>query len=319
MTSWTKAPGIYVYNPETNQVTNTGLQPAGPYGNPTNIESIEVKVRSDDGTMVPLSVIYPKDMKLDGSNPAWLSGYGAYGVSSSPFFGPLFLAWYEQGGIYAECHVRGGGEYGEAWHQAGKEATKPNTWKDFIACGQYLIQHKYTSAARLAGSGMSAGGIMIGRAITSRPDLFAAAIDSSGLSDMLRFETTANGVPNIPEFGSVKTKAGFESLYTMSAYAHVKDNMPYPAVLLTTGANDPRVDPWQMAKMTARLQAATSSGKPVLLRVNYQGGHDSMGGTETELREKLADVCSFLLWQFGFPEFQPAPNAAGSGDHTSIH
>ena len=142
--------------------------------------------------------------------------------------------------------MRGGGEYGEEWHLAGKGPTKPNTWRDFIACAQYLIEHKYTSPARLAGTGASAGGILIGRAITSRPDLFAAAIDSVGLSDTLRFETGENGVPNIPEFGSTKTEAGFKALYAMSAYAHIKDHTPYPAVLLMTGVNDPRVDPWQM-------------------------------------------------------------------------
>ena len=303
--SWTRAYQIYAYDSETMEVTNTKLQPAGPNDHPSNIESVEVKARSYDGTMVPLSIVYPKGMKLDGSNPTWLDGYGAYGFTSNAYFDRTLLAWYEQGGIYAECHVRGGGEYGEGWHLAGKGATKPNTWRDFIACGQYLIAHKYTSPARLGGSGTSAGGILIGRAITSRPDLFAAAIDWVGASDMLRMETTANGVPNIPEFGSVKTKTGFEELYEMSAYAHIKDHTPYPAVLFMTGANDPRVDPWQMDKMAARLQAATSSGNPVLLRVNYAGGHQIIGGTEDETQRVYADQMSFLLWQFGMPAFQP--------------
>lgn len=308
LTSWTQALTVYAYDPRMNIATNTGLQPAGPYDHPANLESKEVKVRSYDGTLVPLSIVYPKGVKLDGSNPTLLSGYGAYGIVIPPRFAPaLFLSWYEQGGIYAECHVRGGGEYGEEWHLAGKGPTKPNTWRDFIACAEYLIQHKYTSPSRLAGEGTSAGGILIGRAITSRPDLFAAAIDWVGLSDTLRFETTANGVPNIPEFGSVKTKAGFDALYAMSAYAHAKDGTKYPAVLLMTGANDPRVDPWQMDKMAARLQAATSSGKPVLLGVSYRGGHDTMGGTEAEFQETLADQTSFLLWQLGVPEFQPKP------------
>lgn len=306
--SWTKADSVYAYDPETKRVTNTKLQPTGPYDNPTNIESTEVKVRSYDGTLVPLSIVYPKGVKLDGSNPTLLSGYGAYGfVLRPPHFDPaLDLPWYEQGGIYAVCHVRGGGEYGEEWHLAGKGPTKPNTWRDFIACAQYLIEHKYTSPARLAGKGASAGGILIGRAITSRPDLFAAAIDSVGVSDTLRFETGEDGVPNIPEFGSTKTEAGFKALYAMSAYAHIKDHTPYPAVLLMTGVNDPRVDPWQMDKMAARLQAATSSGKPVLLRVSYRAGHDLMGGSEAQFQETLADQSSFLLWQLGDPDFQPS-------------
>lgn len=305
MESWTRAYQVYAYDPQTKRVSNTKLQPAGPYDHPANIESVEVKVRSYDGTSVPLSIVYPKSMKSDGTNPTLLDGYGAYGIVVPAYFDPKLLAWYEEGGIYAECHVRGGGEYGEAWHLAGKGPTKANTWRDFIACAQYFVDHKYTSPSRLTGSGTSAGGILIGRAITSRPDLFAAAIDWVGASDMLRMETTANGVPNIPEFGSVKTEAGFKNLYAMSAYAHIKDGTKYPAVLFMTGANDPRVDPWQMDKMAARLQAATSSGKPVLLRVNYQGGHQIIGGTEEQTLRVYADQWSFLLWQFGVSEFQP--------------
>jgi prolyl oligopeptidase len=203
--------------------------------------------------------------------------------------------------------VRGGGEYGEEWHQAGKVSTKPNTWRDFIACAQYLIDKGYTSPAHLAGEGGNAGGILIGRAITERPDLFGGAVDISGISDTLRIETTQNGVPNIPEFGSNKTEEGFKALFAMSAYAHVRDKTAYPAVLLETGANDAQVDPWEMAKMAARLQAATSSGKPVLLRVDYAGGHWGMGSTMDEVLERTADEWSFLLWQSGVPEFQPKP------------
>jgi prolyl oligopeptidase len=305
LTSWAKAVEIYAYDPETKQITDTKLQPTGPYDDPTNIESVEVKVPSHDGTLVPLSIIHPKNMKLDGSNPTLLGGYGAVGISESPFFRPMSLAWYERGGVYAVCHVRGGGEYGEEWHLAGKGNTKPNTWRDFIACAQYLIDNKYTSPPRLAGEGGSAGGILIGRAITERPDLFGAAIDVVGCSDMLRYETTANGLTTIPEFGSTRTEEGYKALYAMSAYHHIQDRTAYPAVLLETGMNDPRVDPWQTAKMAARLQAATASGKPVLLRVEYSGGHGGIGGTKKQAQETLADEWSFLLWQFGVPDFQP--------------
>jgi prolyl oligopeptidase len=305
LTSWTRAFKIYAYNPETKQATDTRLQPTGPYDDPASIESVEVKVRSYDGTLVPLSIIYRKNVKLDGSNPTLLEGYGAYGFPYPPYFEPTRLAWHEKGGVYAVCHVRGGGEYGEEWHLAGKGLTKPNTWRDFITCAQYLIDKKYTSPSHLAGEGVSAGGILIGRTLTSRPDLFAAAIDKVGMSDTLRAEETQNGETNIPEFGSVKTEAGFKALYAMSAYDHVKDGTAYPAVLLETGMNDPRVDPWEMAKMTARLQEATASGKPVLLRVDYAGGHGAMGATREQADEQLADEWSFLLWQFGVPEFQP--------------
>ncbi len=307
LTSWTKAFKISLYDANTKQVTDTKIQPLGPYDDPTNIESVEVKVRSHDGTQVPLSITYPKSMKLDGSNPTLLEAYGAYGFPIPPNFDSMRVAWYDKGGVYAVCHVRGGGEYGEEWHLAGKQPTKPNTWRDFIACAQYLVDQKYTSPAHLAGEGGSAGGILIGRAFTERPDLFGAAIDQVGCSDMLRMETTSNGVPNIPEFGSTKTEDGFKALYAMSSYHHVKDGTAYPAVLLETGFNDPRVDPWQMAKMTAQLQASTASGKPVLLRVEYQGGHGGIGGTEKQAQERQADEWSFLLWQFSIPEFQPKP------------
>lgn len=304
MNSWTQAYKIYAYDPTVGQVIVTKLQPAGPNDDPQDIESAEVKARSYDGTQVPLSIVYAKKIRLDGSNPTLLVGYGAYGASMSPRFSPGLLAWYEQGGIFAVCHVRGGGEYGEEWHLAGKGPTKPNTWRDFIACAQYLIDNKYTSPARLAGMGGSAGGILIGRAITSRPDLFAASIDSVGLSDTLRFEQSQSRQVNTVEFGSVKTKAGFEALYAMSPYAHVMNGTKYPAVLLETGANDPRVPPWQMDKMAARLQAATSSGKPVLLSVDYHGGH-GITRTEQQYEKRDANEFSFLLWQFGVPGFQP--------------
>jgi prolyl oligopeptidase len=305
MSSWTKAYRIYEYDPQTRRVTDTRLQPVGPYDNPANLTSVEVKVRSYDGTMVPLSIVYPKDMKRDGSNPTWLRGYGAYGTTLTPGFTPMYLAWFDQGGVYAVCHVRGGGAYGEQWHLEGKGPTKPNTWRDFIACAQYLIRQKYTSPAHLTGMGTSAGGVLIGRAITSRPDLFAAAIDWVGMSDTLRSETSPNGIPNIPEFGSVKTKAGFQALYAMSPYDHVKPGTRYPAVLLMTGINDPRVDPWEMAKMAARLEAATASGKPILLRVSYAGGHNVIGATRTQTEDTFADIFSFLLWQSGASGFQP--------------
>ncbi len=306
LTTWTSATLIYAYDPATKRVTDTKLQTRGPYDAPSSIETEEIKIPSYDGTQIPLSITHRKNMPLDGSSPTLLYGYGAYSISILPYYDPMFLAWYEKGGIFAICHVRGGGEYGEEWHLAGKQATKPNTWRDFIACGQYLVDHKYTSSSHLAGEGGSAGGILVGRAFTERPDLFAAAIDVVGCSDTLRMENTANGVPNIPEFGSTKTEQGFKNLYEMSAYDHIKPKTAYPAVMFETGMNDPRVDPWHMAKMTAMLQSATSSGKPVLLRVEYAGGHGGIGGTEAQRQQRTADESSFLLWQFGVAGFQPA-------------
>jgi prolyl oligopeptidase len=306
LASWTDQGNLYGYDPRTRRLTNTQLEQPGPYSRDDSSEAVNVKVKSYDGTLVPLSIIYPKGIKLDGSHPTLLLGYGAYGaVTVHPAFDPDAVAWLERGRILADCGARGGGEYGEDWHLAGKGPTKPNTWRDFIACAEYLVDKKYTSPAHLAGDGRSAGGILIGRAITERPDLFGAAIMVSGVLDALRFETTANGVGNIPEFGSTKTEDGFKALYAMSAYHHVEDRTAYPAVLITAGINDPRVDPWESAKMTARLQAATSSGKPVLLRVDYGGGHGLIGATLQQVQEARADSWSFLLWQLGDPEFQP--------------
>ena len=305
MAGWTRAIQIYEFDPKTNKVVNTGIQPLGEFDMPQNIESVEAKVKSYDGTMIPLSIIHKRGTKLDGSNPTLLYGYGSYGITQEPLLSPRFLAWFERGGIYAIAHVRGGGEYGEDWYKAGYKSTKPNTWKDLIACAEYLIQNKYTSPERLAGMGGSAGGILIGRAITERPDLFGVAIPEVGCLDMVREETTPNGVPNIPEFGSVRTEEGFKSLYEMSSYHHVVDGTKYPAVMLIHGINDPRVSPWQSAKMAARLQAATASGKPVLLRIDYEAGH-GFGTTKKQFQEEMADIWTFLFWQFGVPGFQPA-------------
>jgi prolyl oligopeptidase len=304
MTSWTKALRIYAYDPKTNRVSDTRLQPTGLYDDPANVESQEVKVPSYDGTLVPLSIVHLKGLKLDGTSPTHLYGYGAYGISQNPSSDPFLLAWYERGGVHAVCHVRGGGEYGEDWHLAGKGPTKPNSWRDFIACAQYLIEKKYTSRSQLSGHGESAAGPMIGPALTERPDLFGVMIIDVGVLDTVRFETTANGETNVPEFGSTKTEEGFKALYAMSAYDHVLDKAPYPAILLTTGMNDPRVDPWVSAKMAARLEAATTSGRPVLLRVDYQGGHGAYD-SQTQFHELVADEMSFMLWQSGASEFQP--------------
>jgi prolyl oligopeptidase len=278
--------------------TNTGLMPSGKFDNLDGFSSKEVKVKSHDGVMVPLSIIFKRDIQLNGKNPTLVKGYGAYGMVYPVYFNPLNIAWLEKGGVIAVAHVRGGGEYGQEWHHAGQKVTKPNTWKDFIASAEYLISEGYTSKDLIAGQGGSAGGILIGRAITERPDLFAAAIINVGDLDALRAETTTNGVPNIQEFGTVTKEEEFHALLEMSSYHHVVDGTKYPAVLLTHGINDPRVDPWMSGKMAARLQAASTSGKPVLFRVNYSAGHGA-GPSRDQYLQVTADEMSFLLWQFG--------------------
>jgi prolyl oligopeptidase len=309
LASWTKSSMFFHYDPKTTTIADTKIIPVSPVDF-SEIESEEVKVKSPDGTLVPLSIVHQHGLKMDGSHPTLLHGYGAYGFTYDPAFDPTSLAWLERGGLVAVAHVRGGGEYGEDWHRGGRKGRKKNTITDFVACAQYLIDHKYTSPQHLAGEGTSAGGLTIGGAITERPDLFGAALDNVGDSDAIRAELEVSGPANIPEFGTVKNAEDFRNILAISPFHRVKDHTAYPAVLLTTGANDPRVDPWQVTKMTARLQAATSSGKPVLLRMDYDAGHGGIGATKTQHTALLTDQYSFLLWQLGDPEFA-VPNGGG--------
>ncbi|MEJ6008201.1 prolyl oligopeptidase family serine peptidase [Paucibacter sp. AS339] len=273
----------------------------------SGVEARRVMVKSHDGVMVPLSIVAPKGVALDGKRPTVLSAYGAYGITQEPRFAATRLAWLERGGVQAVCHVRGGGELGEEWHRGGYIATKQNTVSDFIACAEWLIANKYTSPATLAGTGGSAGGITIGGAVTQRPDLFAAAQSAVGLSDMLRMELTLNGAPNIAEFGTVTNPAHFKSMYAISPYHRVKDGQNYPAVIVTTGANDPRVEAWIPSKLAARMQAANPGSfktRPVILRVDFDAGH-GMGSSVAQRLDETADVWSFFLWQFGDAAFAP--------------
>lgn len=302
--SWTHSPLWYRFDPETDALSDTGLLPRSP-ADFSGITTEEVRVRSWDGTMVPLSIVHPGDLPRDGSNPTMLVGYGAYGISIDPAFQPHYLAWFEQGGVLADCHVRGGGEFGETWHQAGRGPTKSNTWRDFIACAEYLVRERWTSPARLGGAGGSAGGILAGMAMDERPDLFAVMGIQVGsvnpIRDMLVGRT---GPANRPEFGDPTTPDGFRDLLAMDPYMHVHAGTPYPAALFTTGFNDARVDPWDPGKMAARVRAATTSGRPVLLRVDFGAGH-GMGSAASQSDELRADIFAFMLWQMGMPGFRP--------------
>ena len=301
--SWNRARQVFEVAAD-GSVANTGLQPSGPFDAPTDVVATEVEVTSHDGAKVPLSIIHRRDLKLDGNNPTLLYGYASYGITEEPYFSVSRLAWLDAGGVFAVANPRGSGVYGQDWYKAGFQSTKPNTWKDFIACAEYLIAKQYTRPGRLGILGGSAGGILVGRAMTERPDLFAAVIPAVGALDGLRFETTPNGIPNIPEFGSVKTEAGFRSLLAMSTYANIKPGTAYPAVLLTHGVNDPRVEVWQSTKAAARLMAATSSGKPVLMRLDFDAGH-GIGNTKKQQLEERADMFAFLFWQMGVAGYVP--------------
>jgi prolyl oligopeptidase len=306
LTGWTASPALYSFDARRKvPVEDTGIlaRSTVDFG---AITAEEVKAKSADGTLVPLSIVHRKDLVRDGSHPTLLQGYAAYGVTSEAAFDPMGLAWLERGAVYAVCHARGGGEYGEDWHKGGKLATKPNTVEDFLACARYLVEQKITSPGSLAGEGTSAGGILIGGAITRRPDLFGAAIIRVGMTNALRFEQIPIGPFNTSEFGTVKTEEGFHILQSIDAYHHVEDGALYPAVMLTTGITDPRVSPWQAAKMAARLQAATGSGKPVLLRVDYEAGH-GIGSSRAQVEAERADKYAFLLDQLD-PAKRVAPS-----------
>ena len=297
--AWNKAKGIYCYDPVADTLTETLLQPQGPYDAPENIVVEEVEVPSHDGVLVPLTLVYKKGLARDGRNPTLLEGYGAYGFSLLPYYQLHHLAWYEKGGIYATAHVRGGGEKGEDWQMGGKKATKANSWKDFIACAEYLVDKGYASSETLAAYGVSAGGITIGRAVTERPELFNAALIRVGMMNTLRHENRANKL-GVTEYGTVKDSLEFGYLREMDAYHHVEDSTAYPAMLFTAGMNDARVPVWQPGKMVARLQQATTSQQPVLFRIDMDGGHFS----SSALIDELTDRYAFLFWQLGHADFQ---------------
>jgi prolyl oligopeptidase len=286
-------------------VKATGLTPK-PAIDVSAYESVRAFATAPDGTRIPYSLIYKKGIKLDGSNPVWISAYGSYG---SPGYTPTFagrsLALIDAGFIVGYAAVRGGGEYGREWHKAGQLTNKPNTWRDLIAVCEELCAKKYTSPARLTIGGRSAGGITVGRAMTERPDLFAAVIDGVGWSNPLRYVAEQNGYGEEPEWGAIAEESGYRALKSIDSYQAVRDGVSYPAVLLTTGVTDPRVAPFHVAKMTARLQAASTSGKPILLRVDYDAGH-GIGSTRAQQDREAADTYAFLLWRTGVPGYQPA-------------
>jgi prolyl oligopeptidase len=251
---------------------------------------------SKDGTKVPVNIIMRKGTKLDGSNPLLLTGYGGYGIALSPRFAEDRRVWLDAGGIYAVANLRGGGEFGEAWHFAGNLTKKQNVFDDMIAVAEHLVARGYTRPERLAAIGGSNGGLLMGAILTQRPELFRAIVSAVGVYDMLREELTPNGAFNVTEFGTVKDRAQFEALYAYSPYHHVRDATAYPAVLLTSGENDGRVEPYNSRKMAARLQAASSSGRPVLLRMSMDTGHGQGTPLRTRIDEEV-DIYAFLMGQ----------------------
>ncbi len=301
---WTHEAQRYKYDLATNQFSAENLVPIIEYPEFNNIIVEEITVKSRDQEDVPLTLIYDKNIKKNGEVPVLIDTYGGYGSSSSPFFAKSYLMWAKAGGIMAIAHVRGGGEKGERWHLGGYKETKPNSWRDLIDCTEYLIKERYTSKNKVAIFGTSAGGITVGRAMTERPDLFKVAVVNVGLTNTIRNEITPNGPGNIAELGTVEKPDEFKALLEMDAFHHIKDGVKYPATLITAGINDERVVSWIPAKFAAKLIKKNSSENPILLKVDYEGGH---GGEVpiAQIYANLGEIFAFVAWQLGFPDYQP--------------
>jgi prolyl oligopeptidase len=260
---------------------------------------------SKDGTRVPISIIAPKGFVRDGTKPFLLTGYGGYGISMSPNYVVWLIPWLEKGGLLGIANLRGGGEFGEDWHRAGMLTKKQNVFDDFIACGEHLCGQQYTSHDRLGIFGGSNGGLLMGAVLTQRPDLARAVVASVGIFDSLVSERDSNGQFNVTEFGTVKDPEQFRALYAYSPYHHVVDGTPYPAILLSTGENDRRVNPLHSRKMAARLQAATVSDEPILLRTSGKWGHGPTSfGDAIGL---MADHLAFFADRLALPRTGPTP------------
>ncbi len=266
-----------------------------------SIQVSQVRFPSKDGTEIPMFLVHKRGLKTDGSNPAYLTGYGGFNISRRPGFSAAALVWVESGGVYALPNLRGGGEFGEQWHRAGMLEKKQNVFDDFIAAAEWLIDRGYTSPRKLAIAGGSNGGLLVGAALTQRPDLFQAVICSVPLLDMVRYHQFLVASFWVPEYGSSEDPDQFRFLYEYSPYHRVKPGTDYPAVLFDTGDSDTRVSPLHARKMTALLQASQAGDRPVLLRYDTKGGHS--GGTPTSKQiENLTDRFSFLYWQLGVLE-----------------
>lgn len=291
------------WNPASGKTRETALKVVSPVSF-ADAEVTRVFATSKDGTKVPVNIIMKKGTKLDGNSPALLYGYGGYGISQTPgFLGSFRRVWLDAGGIYAIANIRGGSEYGERWHQQGMLTHKQNVFDDFAAAAEYLLDKHYTSHAKLALMGGSNGGLLMGAEITQHPGMARAVVSAVGIYDMVRVELDPNGSFNTTEFGTVKDPAQFKALYAYSPYHHVTANTGYPAVLMLTGATDGRVNPMHSRKFAAALQAASSSGHPILLRTSMNSGH-GIGSSLSERIAEQADELSFLFDQLGMT-YQP--------------
>ena len=296
-TSFTEPAAWYRYDPATSALKKTALFNTSPVDF-SDLEAVREFAASKDGTKIPVNILRRKGTKLDGANPTLLTGYGGYGISMRPGFSFEDRLWFDRGGIMVIANLRGGGEYGEAWHLAGNLTRKQNVFDDFAACARHLIERGYTRPEKLAVEGGSNGGLLMGAFLTQHPELARAVIAHVGIYDMLRVELDPNGAFNVTEFGTVQDPAHFAALHAYSPYHHVLDGTKYPAVFFLAGENDGRVNPANSRKMTARLQAATASKNPILVRLSGASGH-GMGTALTERIAQQADVFAFLFEQLG--------------------
>jgi prolyl oligopeptidase len=299
--SWNRPSRIYVHRPGDVGFVDLNLAPKPQVRIGETVRDLEAS--APDGVNVPLTVLTPPIGHERG--PMVVLAYGSYGISLLPHFNPLLAEFVREGGAYAVCHVRGGGELGEAWRLGGKDANKPNTWRDLIACSEDLIRRGLVAKGRLFLEGGSAGGIAVGRAAQARPDLFAGVIDNVPPANMARLEFMPDGALETQEFGTIKTEAGFRNLLAMDTYQHVADNVRYPPFLIGMGLNDPRIAAWQPAKLAARLLGAGPTS--VLLRVDLDNGH-GVGSTRMQTDQLFADMFAFVFWRSGRARW--APDAA---------
>ena len=288
--SWAVPPKSFAYDPSKG-FAELGLGSAPVGFDPAQYRTLDLTAKARDGVEIPFEMVTGQDAQHP--RPVLLLAYGSYGISEFPGFGTRTMAFVPNGIDYAVCHVRGGGELGETWRLGGKDANKPNTWRDLIACGEQLIASGYTTKDQLFIIGGSAGGITMGRAMEERPDLFAGVFDLVPAANMIRSEFAETGPVNIPEFGTIKDKQGFQNLLAMDALQHVKPGVKYPPIVISTGLNDPRVSSWIPAKFAATVRTAGPT-VPVLFRVDEKAGH-GIGSTKTQNDELYADVAAFIL------------------------
>ncbi len=291
-TSFTTPNTIYRYDMVTGE-SQIFRKPEVDF-DPDDYETRQIFYHSKDGTKVPMFIVHKKGVKLDGNNPTYLYGYGGFNVSLTPSFSVSLLVWMERGGIYAVPNLRGGGEYGEDWHQAGMKLKKQNVFDDFIAAAEWLISNKYTSPQKLAIGGGSNGGLLVGACMTQRPDLFGAVLPAVGVMDMLRFHKFTIGWAWMSEYGSPDDAEEFKALYAYSPLHNLKSGTAYPATLITTADHDDRVVPAHSFKFAATLQAAHKGDAPVLIRIETKAGHGA-GKPTTKLIEEAADRWAFLI------------------------